>query len=190
MTAVQKPSPFRVISRAEWGAAAPARPMESQAPPREAFLHYSDSSDAARIDTQAEAFAAVRGIQAFHTKTRGWSDLAYHYVVVQLQAGGGSRSAEPQSLVLAGRSSRMVPAAQQGHNTGTLAICVYAGPLDTITRRTRFVVEEVLRRHPQVRTLGGHRDVVATSCPGEHLYAQIPQIARAAGVSVYRAPSK
>ncbi|HMJ97613.1 MAG TPA: hypothetical protein VK486_17325, partial [Thermoleophilaceae bacterium] len=92
-------------------------------------------------------------------------------------------------ICLQGRSHRKVPAAQLNHNRGTLAICVVAGPLDTITSRTRYVIERVLMLHPSVRTLGGHRDVVATSCPGEHLYHAIPRIARAAGVGVY-APAR
>lgn len=180
MSTTTKPSPFRIIPRSEWGAASPARRTTEQAPPREAFLHYSDSSDAARIDTRAEAFAAARGIQRFHIQGRGWSDVAYHYLVVQLQGRG-------ETVALAGRSPRTVPAAQLGHNTGTLAICVYAGPLDTITPRTRFVVEQLIRKNPTVRTLGGHRDVTATSCPGDVLYALLPRIAAAAGVNVYQA---
>lgn len=180
MTNPPKPRPFRVIPRGEWKARAPRSAMADQAPPTEAFLHYSDSSDAARIDTDAEAAAAVRSIQRFHIEGRGWSDVAYHYLAVQLQGRG-------ETLLFAGRNPRKVPAAQGGHNAGTLAICVYAGPLDTITRRTLYVVEEVLRKHPQLRTLGGHRDVTATACPGDELYATIPRIARATGLAVYRA---
>ena len=36
-----------------------------------------------------------------------------------------------------------------------------------------------------VKTLGGHRDVVATACPGDHLYAQLDRIAKGSGLVRY-----
>lgn len=170
----------KLYTRRQWGARPPARAMTPQGSPREAFIHYSDSPDAERLDTLSEQKAAVRAIQDFHIDGRGWSDIAYHYLVCQ------PRGRLRRARAFQGRDHLRVPAAQEGHNTGTLAICVIAGPGDPISRNTRYAIEQLLRRHPSVRTVGGHRDVTSTDCPGDLLYAQIPAIARAAGVRVYK----
>ena len=170
---------MRIYKRAEWRAR-PARPMTPQQAPREAFIHYTDDVQVSRWDTLAKQKDKMRQIQSFHMDGRGWSDIAYHYVV--FQPYGSLRRAR----VFQGRVSGYVPAAQEGHNTGTIAICVVAGPGVKIKRNTRYAIEQVIRRHPSLRTVGGHRDVVATSCPGDDLYAQIPTIARAARVRVYK----
>lgn len=174
---------LRIITRREWGAAAPARAMDMQARPTEAFLHYSDDVAVGGIDTLAEQAAKARAIQDFHLHGRGWSDIAYHYLV--FQPYGRLRRAR----VFAGRGDRFVPAAQAGHNTGTLAICVVAGPGVPLKRNTRYVIEQLLRRYPSVKTVGGHRDVVATDCPGESITNALPRIAGAAGKRLYRKDS-
>lgn len=169
-----------IVTRSAWGAR-PPRAMTPQAPPRQAFLHHSTDDRAEVINTLAEQKSAARRIQGFHMNTRGWSDIGYHYLVFQPYGG------QKRARAFAARNYHYVPAAQEGHNTGTLAICV-VGNLeeDQVKRNTRFVIEEILRRHPSVKTLGGHRDVVATTCPGDHLYDAIPRIADVVNLSVYK----
>ncbi|HMJ97609.1 MAG TPA: hypothetical protein VK486_17305, partial [Thermoleophilaceae bacterium] len=58
-----KAAPFHVIPKTRWGGAPGKETMEDQAPPTEAFLHYSDTVNAAVIDTEHEAFRAARNIQ-------------------------------------------------------------------------------------------------------------------------------
>lgn len=171
---------LKIYPRSRWHARAP-RAMAGQGPPAEAFIHHTDDIGASRWDTFDEQAEHMRGLQNFHMDTRGWSDIAYAYVVFQ-PYGKLTRA-----RVFEGRDYHKVPAAQLGHNTGTLPICVVGNfDRDGVKRNTRYVIEQLLRKHRSVRVLGGHRDVVQTSCPGEHLYVQIPTIARAAGVEVYR----
>lgn len=170
----------RIYSRQEWGARPPAKSMSDQYRPSEAFIHYSDSPNASKLNNFAEQSAAVRAIQDFHINGRGWSDIAYHYVVAQ------PYFPLRRARVFRARNTAKVPAAQEGHNTGTIAICVLAGPGDKLKRNTRFAIEEILRLHSTVKTVGGHRQVVSTSCPGDEIYAAIPIIARAAGKKLYR----
>jgi hypothetical protein len=130
------------------------------------------------MDEQCEH---MRGLQNFHMDTRGWSDIAYAYIVFQ-PYGKLTRA-----RVFEGRDYHKVPAAQLGHNTGTLPICVVGNfERDGVKRNTRFVIEQLIRKHSSVKVVGGHCDVVSTSCPGQHLYAQVPVIAKAAGVRTYR----
>lgn len=171
---------LKVFPRERWHARDP-RPMAPQAAPSEAFIHHSDDIGASRWDTFAEQCEHTRDIQNFHMDGRGWSDIAYAYLVYQ-PFGKLTRA-----RVFEGRDWHKVPAAQLGHNTGTLPICVIGNfERDGVKRNTRFVIEQILRAHPSVKVVGGHRDVVSTSCPGEHLYAEIPRIAKAAGVRTYR----
>jgi hypothetical protein len=171
---------LKVYPRARWNARAPHL-MVSQDQPAEAFLHHSDDTSPERWDTFAEQAAHMRELQNFHMLTRGWSDIAYAYIVFQ-PYGKLTRA-----RVFEGRDYHKVPAAQLGHNTGTLPICVVGNfERDGVKRNTRYVIEQLIRKHPSVNTLGGHRDVVSTTCPGDHLYAEIPRIAKAAGVRTYR----
>lgn len=169
-------------SRSDWRAAAPTQLMAQQASPVEVFIHHTDSGDAGIVDTLAEQKDRVRGIQNYHQHGKGWSDIAYHAIIFQPQ--GSLRLAR----VFFGRSPDQVPAAQLNHNTGTLAIAVYGNfQEDTVHRNTRYAIEQTIKRlAPKARTLGGHRDVVSTSCPGGHLYQSLDLIAAAANLERYR----
>jgi hypothetical protein len=169
-----------IYDRAVWGAR-PARSMTRQRPPTEAFIHHSDNDDARSVDSMAEQEARMRAIQDFHMDTRGWSDFAYHFMVFQ------PYGQLEHARVFEGRPTACVPAAQLNHNTGTLAICIYGNlTRDTVKRNTRYVIEQLLRLYPSVQTLGGHRNVVQTTCPGGNGMNALPAIARAAGVKLYR----
>jgi N-acetylmuramoyl-L-alanine amidase len=176
-----------LFSRADWGARAP-RAMADQGNPREAFLHHSDDDPDAtrRIDSLEEQKAKMRQIQNYHMDTKGWSDIAYHYIVQQAYGN------IPNARIFAGRDIDKVPAAQEGHNTGTLAICVvgdFSQGGNDLKSNTRYAIEVLLNRDSRsflsLRVLGGHRDVVATSCPGINIYRDIPTIADAVNLAVY-----
>jgi hypothetical protein len=171
---------LKIYPRARWSARTP-RAMASQGSPTEAFIHHSDDVGSSQWDTMAEQCAHMRALQNFHMDGRGWSDIAYAYIVFQ-PYGKLTRA-----RVFEGRDYHKVPAAQLGHNTGTLPICVVGNfERDGVKRNTRYVLEQLLRKHGSVGVVGGHRDVVGTTCPGDHLYSQIPVIAKAAGVRTYR----
>lgn len=166
---------MHVYTRGQWGARASQGPMTEQREPVEAFIHHTDDKNG-RYRTLHEQEAKMKAVQAFHMDVRGWSDGGYHYVVFQPQGQGiGARA-------FALRPTRYVPAAQLGHNTRTLAIAVVGnGETEAMERNTRFVIEQIIGRYPSVRKIGGHRDVVATDCPGDKFYAALDHIARATG---------
>lgn len=105
---------------------------------------------------------------------RGWFDIAYNFLV------------DRQGTIFEGRGAGVAGAHTQGHNVSGQAICVL-GHYDN-RRPTQASLEAVadLVRHGHERgwwpdhITGGHRDVGSTSCPGTHLYSQIPHINRLA----------
>jgi N-acetylmuramoyl-L-alanine amidase len=114
-------------------------------------LHHSASP---RDTTSADE------IREWH-RTKGWDDIGYHYVV----EGDGS--------LKMGRSIDMQPAAQSGHNAGTIAICVVGdntkdgeGWTDS-QRITAHSLIVMLRNVLGWRIpIAGHRDLGTTECPG------------------------
>ena len=173
----------RVYTRSEWSARAPRTLVPQPHAPTEAFLHHSVDPFAEQFDHLTDQKAKMRQIQAFHMDVRGWSDIAYHLVV--FQPFGQIRKAR----VFEGRPWTHVPAAQERHNSGTLAICVVGDfGADRLKRNTRYAIERVLSAHTGARAVevvGGHRDVGATTCPGPNLYRWLPRIADAANLRTY-----
>ena len=122
----------------------PVRPVER------VFLHCSanDRPEHANITT----------IRRWHV-ARGFSDIGYHYVI------------DFEGRLLVGRSLERIPAAQQGHNSGSIAICVTGGQdgekaftqaqFDTLVRLCR---EINCAYHGEV-SFHGHREVANKDCP-------------------------
>lgn len=169
----------RLYWREDWNARAP-RAITRQAAPTEAFLHYSDDPQPELFDHLDEQKAHMRQLQNFHMDVRQWSDIAYHWIVFQPYGG------VPGARAFRGRRPNWVPAAQLLHNTGTLAICIVGGPGDALKDDTEDLIVQLLGRYRNLRTLGGHRDVTPTSCPGDDIYRRIPALAKRAGLRVYR----
>jgi hypothetical protein len=111
---------------------------------------------------------AIRGHQRFHQLDRGWPDIAYHFII-DLDGnvyecrpvgavGDTGTNYDPTGHFLVACEGNFdeqpLPAAQQAALVNVLA---WAG--------TEFAVDP--------ETIRGHRDVAATSCPGDNLYALI-----------------
>lgn len=172
---------IRVYTREDWGAR-PAKSMTFQSPPREAFIHYDSTPDAEHVRSLKAQKRAMREIQYYHQVNNGWSDIGYHFVI--FQPYGNIKYAR----VFEARPVKYVPAAQAGHNTGTLAIQVYAGPGDKLKKSTEWAIIQLLREGfaHKVTRLGGHRDVVATSCPGDIIYRRIPELAHRTKLNTFK----
>lgn len=174
--------------REDWGALRP-RPMVDQGwNAHQAFIHHTADSSAG-LDTLSEQIARMRFYQRLHMGLEGgheaWSDVGYHFVVFppfRTRAG-----TEVPARVMQGRARSCVPAAQEGHNRGTLAVCLVGNyNVEQVDRNSRYAIEVILDRYRQLETVGGHRDVWGTECPGDHLYADLDQIADATDLRRYR----
>lgn len=174
----------KIFTRKQWGARAAdaSRISRENRPVTEAFLHNSDDGNFRVYNTRAKQQKKMREIQRFHMDDRGWADFAYHFAI--FQPVGNLRDAH----IFRGRENSMVvPAAQLNHNTHTLAIVVIGhGGKDSLKADTQAAIVWLLQQFPTLRTLGGHRDVVATECPGDRFYSRIPHLAHAAGLDPFR----
>lgn len=177
---------LRLYNRNDWAARPPRPTIEQPHAPTEAFIHHSADKDAASLTTLAAQKQHMRDTQNFHMDDpdRRWSDIAYHFVIFQ------PFGHLDYARVFEARDWHAVPAAQKDHNTGTLAVCVVGDfTADELKRNTRYAIEVLLRAHPAGRaleTVGGHGQVVQTTCPGKNITRWIPRIAEAAVLKVYK----
>lgn len=111
------------------------------------FIHCS-ASDNPKHDN-------VETIDRWH-KERGWAGIGYHYYIDKL----GQR--------FIGRDIEKIPAAQKGHNTGSIAICL--GGLNDFSElqigSLRVMLKQINTAYNGNVTFHGHREVEnSKSCP-------------------------
>lgn len=113
------------------------------------FIHCT-ASDHAHHDN-------VAAIRDMHVNGNGWSDIGYHLFV------------RKSGQLEAGRPLSRIPAAQGGHNTGTIAICLHGLREDLFTEAQfdtlRTLAVEINNAYDGKVTFHGHREVAAKACP-------------------------
>jgi N-acetylmuramoyl-L-alanine amidase len=161
---------WTMVARAAWG----AQPLRANHDPLGAVsritLHHTDEHAGMRGRPDAEV---VRAIQRYHQDQLGWADIGYHYLVgtdgrvyegralaAQGAHSGGANNRNNLGISVIGNFSTQLPAPRQ--------LAALAGFLED--RRRAFGVA------PQ--GLLGHRDLGATECPGDALYAWLQDVKR------------
>jgi hypothetical protein len=189
--AVFTPKPV-IYSRAQWGAneslrdAGSLRYFEVHA----GFVHHTVNANSY---TRDEVPGILRSIYAYHTQSKGWSDVGYNYLVDRFgriwegRAGGIDRA--------------VVGAHTLGYNDYAFAMSAI-GNFD-ITEPSSAMVQAYgalfawkLSLHgidasstrqwvgsKYFQAVNGHRDAGQTACPGRYLYARIPEIRRLAAAA-------
>lgn len=113
------------------------------------FLHCSASDNPAHDN--------VATMRRWHVDGNGWSDVGYHLFV------------RKSGLVEAGRSLELIPAAQAGHNTGTVAICCHGLEAEKFTEAQFVTLRDLARQidaaYGGAVTFHGHREVANKLCP-------------------------
>lgn len=155
-----------IQSRAAWGAISTSCSGSHKAD--RISIHHTETP----LPDSVSFEARLRQIQNFHIKTRGWCDIAYHYLV------------SADGRIWEGRVAHLIGAHVERKNTGNIGISLMGvhtkKPITSdqinsvaalsaqISGDAGFVVDE--------ETLKGHRDQKATTCPGDALYQQLGQI--------------
>lgn len=142
--------------REDWGARPPKAPYRSLNPARVTgfYLHHTTGAQ------QADIPGWLRSIQRFHQQTRGWNDIAYCWLV------------DRNGTIWEGRGN-VVGGHTKGHNSTAIGVA-YLGdggqPVSAEALRAIVYLRDNLARTFPIVTVGGHRDVGRTACPGDWLY--------------------
>ena len=191
------PAAPTIITRAEWGADESLRTSSRDfAPLVKAVVHHT------AID-EVDPAAQVRGILRQHTKTNGWADIGYNFLIdhegriyegrwARDYADGEVHSGEDTN------GSLVVGAHAESHNPGSLGVAilgVYSSSSAVVTPETMASLAQVIAwkfgprdldpfgqsaytlsngKSETFANICGHRDVVTTGCPGEGLYQRLP----------------
>jgi hypothetical protein len=183
-----------VVTRPGWGADERWRSgrVERTTPSAVVVHHTVTANDY----TQAEAASFVRAVYAYHTRSRGWSDIGYNLLVDRF------------GTVYEGRygdfARGVVGAHTAGFNDGTLGVSLLGNydvtetpaPMLAAVARVGAWAAERWRFDPRatvtltssgsdrfprgsrvtVSRMPGHRDLGITACPGRYAYGHLPAI--------------
>jgi hypothetical protein len=183
--------PFGIGTRASWGARA-ATSTSYASSVRLSVVHHSASSNAY---TAAAVPSVLRSIQAFHMDGRGWSDIAYNFVVDKYGGIWEGRGG--------GIDKAVIGAHAQGFNTGSTGVMVIgdytaasptaaslesvakvigwkmaihrADPAGTVTFTSAGSPRYPAGTVVNLRGVVGHGDVGLTSCPGD-IASSLPSV--------------
>lgn len=168
---------MRIYSRAEWGARRGDGDADAPTPAAEVWLHHTETRPPGPTATEAEDFAAMRGLERIGDQRFGHG-ISYTFAVM------------PSGRVLAGHSVDRRGTHTKGHNTAGRAIVLVGDyrqltPTEAALTAAAQLLAEGLRRGWWQRPVltGGHRDVVKTLCPGEQAYRLLGEINRRANLA-------
>ncbi len=194
LSAARVTSRPRIFSRAQWGADERMRDRSSlhYGEVHGGFVHHTVNANSYRPD---QVPSVIRGIYAYHTQSRGWSDIGYNFLVDRFgriwegRHGGVGRPVvgahtlgyndDAFAMSAIGNYDITRPSAATVRAFGRL----FAWKLSLHGVRASSTRQWVERRY--LPAINGHRDVGQTACPGRYLYARIPAI-RALAASYQR----
>lgn len=130
--------------------------------PRKIVIHHS-GTDAGDVET----------FRRYHVEHNGWQDVGYHFVVDN----------DPDGQLQYGRAINEPGAHCRGHNAYTIGICLVGDGTPPPTRKQLETLVNLLLAlcatfhiEPDATGIVGHRDLCVTDCPGDALYAKLPEI--------------
>ena len=150
-----------IVSREDWGAqSADPSKMDEQTITRLTIHHAGDQ-------TSSTGPSRYRAWQAYHI-SRGWGDLAYHYIV------------GVDGTIYEGRDPRYAGATGTNYDPSGHLLVVVEGNFDydqptpnQLDALTRILAWASIEFDASPSTITGHRDHASTSCPGNNLYPYV-----------------
>ena len=156
---------MKLVSRAAWGAR--SRSTSTNITPGNGGVSIHCVGASHINDSHGNCAGRVRGIQNFHINGNGWADIAYSLLVCS------------HGYVYVGRGINRRTAAN-GTNSGNqswYAVCALIGgsqqPTAAMDQGIKDAVAYLRRSGGAASRVNGHRDHLATSCPGNPLYAKV-----------------
>lgn len=154
-------------TRADWGAAARKYTPTYVAPAdrTEFFNHYDGGVTVGLAGKpHSECLAMVKRIQAYHQNQKGWNDIGYNGLTC------------PHGRAIEGRGIDYAGAHCTDHNRSGYGVqMMYGGserPTDVSYARQRRLYDALVSRG-RALAKKGHRDCMATACPGDIIYGWV-----------------
>ncbi len=162
-------------------------PLQYMKTLRKFVVHHTDSDvrdlNGDNFTDTRDYRAMVRAIYQYHTISRGWGDIGYNYII------------DPLGNIYEGRygGDKVIAAHALCYNNGTMGIAIIGNyeyisiPEPAMNALTWLIGTKAGQynidpkgyssmRGKNLPNVIGHKDVRATSCPGEKLYAALPRI--------------
>ncbi|WP_344892192.1 peptidoglycan recognition family protein [Actinomadura meridiana] len=169
-----------IHDRAEWQARPPkvAATVLDRAPDN-IVVHHTASPNSADQSLE-HAFELSRSIQSFHMDDRGWDDIGQQLTISR---GGHLLEGRNRTLEAIGTRRHVMGAHTLGHNDHTIGVeneGTYMTEEPTDELWTQLVATcawlcDVYQLDPHTAIVG-HRDYNQTACPGDTLYALLPEL--------------
>lgn len=153
---------MKLVTRSEFGWGATR--AKSASPTKGLVLHYDGTNQGLAVKPHIECIRYWKNTRAFHTKTRRWVDIGYSFGCC------------PHGYIFEGRGLYKQQAAQPGGNSTHYSCTLMSGPKESPTNAQVNAVKELhhwLMDKGVAKTIKGHRDFVATECPGDRIYQMI-----------------
>ena len=183
--ATYTPKP-KIFSRAQWGADERMRDEGSlhYFEVHAGFVHHTVNANGY---SRAQVPGIIRGIYAYHTQSRGWSDIGYNFLVDRFgriwegRYGGVDRPVvgahtlgyNDYSFAMSAIGNFETAQAVAARCSRPTARCSPGSCRCTASTPRRPASGSASRNF---QAINGHRDAGSTACPGKYLYAKIPQI--------------
>lgn len=153
-----------IISRTAWGC------PEKETSPRWLPQHSTKSFQVYHHTVSAngaEPYSTMRAVWYYQANTRGWGDIGYNYLV------------DRSGRIFKGRNGRdnVIGAHVYGYNTHSIGVAVLGTYVDdeppsaAISGLANIFGYSAYRTHSGIK-LYGHRELTATQCPGNKLFAR------------------
>jgi hypothetical protein len=178
-----------IYSRAQWGANEALRDKSSlrYGTIKTGFIHHTVN---ANNYSASQVPALIRGIYAYHTQSRGWSDIGYNFLVDRFGriwegryggvdrpvVGAHTRGYNEYSFAMSAIGNFDIAQPPQAMLDAYASLFAWKLSLSNIRAdATRIWVKD-----RYLQAINGHRDAGQTACPGRYLYAKIPSVRVAA----------
>jgi hypothetical protein len=169
----------QVHARKKWDAVKPTRKARVRKKAPEYIVVHHTATPNSSDDSRKQAFRLSRSIQKYHMTNNGWPDVGQQLTISR---GGHVMEGRKGSLKAIRNGRHLVGTQARGYNPVSLGIenegnydkddppdALYDSLIETCAWLcTAYDLD--------TSAIVGHRDLVATACPGDHLYDQLPQL--------------
>ena len=184
-----------IYSRAQWGASEGLRRgAPSYGSVQVGFVHHTVSANSY---SSSSVPSMIRGMYAYHVQSLGWSDIGYNFLVDRFGRTWEGRYGGVNRAVVGAQTLNF-----NSVSMGVSAIGNYeaAGPPQAMTNAIKGILAwkfslagipatgRVVANGKSLNRVSGHRDAFLTTCPGQYLYAKLPEI-RVGAATLMGAPA-